>query len=131
MLPEWEIPNMKAKYYTTIEAYKLATKINLYFKMKNYIFFIITITVFFTNSCISQENPPLVSTPDQSKFSTKLIVDGIESPWGMDFISENDFLVTEKKGVLYRVVNGVKNQISGLPKIYVEVKAGFRCCNSS
>ena len=26
MLPEWEIPNMKAKYYTTIEAYKLATK---------------------------------------------------------------------------------------------------------
>ncbi len=26
MLPEWEIPNMKTKYYTTIEAYKLATK---------------------------------------------------------------------------------------------------------
>ena len=24
MLPEWEIPNMKAKYHTTIEAYKLA-----------------------------------------------------------------------------------------------------------
>ena len=93
--------------------------------MKNYIFFITTITVFFTNSCISQENPPLVSTPDQSKFSTKLIVDGIESPWGMDFISENDFLVTEKKGVLYRVVNGVKNQISGLPRIYVRGQGGL------
>ena len=26
MLPEWEIPNMMAKYYTTIEAYKLAIK---------------------------------------------------------------------------------------------------------
>ena len=26
MLPDWEIPNMKAKYYTTIEAYKLAIK---------------------------------------------------------------------------------------------------------
>ena len=25
-LPDWEIPNMKAKYYTTIEAYKLAIK---------------------------------------------------------------------------------------------------------
>jgi predicted dehydrogenase len=25
-LPDWEIPNMKAKYYTTIEAYKLASK---------------------------------------------------------------------------------------------------------
>ena len=26
MLPDWEIPNMKAKYYTTIQAYKLANK---------------------------------------------------------------------------------------------------------
>ena len=25
-LPDWEIPNMKTKYYTTIEAYKLATQ---------------------------------------------------------------------------------------------------------
>ena len=87
--------------------------------MKNYFFLIVSITVLFTNSCISQENPPLVSTPDQSKFSIELIVDGIESPWGMDFISENDFLATEKKGVLYRVVNGVKKEVSGLPKIYV------------
>ena len=93
--------------------------------MKNYFFLIISITVLFTNSCISQENPPLVSTPDQSKFSTKLIVDGIESPWGMDFISENDFLATEKKGILYRVVNGVKKEILGLPKIYVRGQGGL------
>ena len=93
--------------------------------MKYYLFLIISITVLFTNSCISQENPPLVSTPDQSKFSIKLIVDGIESPWGMDFISENDFLATEKKGVLYRVVNGVKKEILGLPKIYVRGQGGL------
>ena len=93
--------------------------------MKNYYFLIISITVLFTNSCISQENPPLVSTPDQSEFSIKLIVDGIESPWGMDFISENDFLATEKKGILYRVVNGVKNEILGLPKIYVRGQGGL------
>ena len=93
--------------------------------MKNYFFLIVSITVLFTNSCISQENPPLVSTPDQSKFSIELIVDGIESPWGMDFISENDFLATEKKGVLYRVVNGVKKEVSGLPKIYVRGQGGL------
>lgn len=93
--------------------------------MKNYFFLILSITVLFTNSCISQENPPLVKTPDQSKFSIELIVDGIESPWGMDFISENDFLATEKKGVLYRVVNGVKNKVSGLPKIYVRGQGGL------
>ena len=93
--------------------------------MKNYFFLVISTSILFTNSCISQENPPLVSTPDQSKFSTELIVDGIESPWGMDFISENDFLATEKKGVLYRVVNGVKKEVSGLPKIYVRGQGGL------
>ena len=93
--------------------------------MKNYFFLVISTSILFTNSCISQENPPLVSTPDQSKFSIELIVDGIESPWGMDFISENDFLATEKKGVLYRVVNGVKKEVSGLPKIYVRGQGGL------
>ena len=43
----------------------------------------------------------------------------------MDFISENDFLATEKKGVLYRVVNGVKKEVSGLPKIYVRGQGGL------
>ena len=93
--------------------------------MKNYFLIIISISILFNNSCISQENPPMVETPDQSKFSIELIVDGIESPWGMDFISENDFLATEKKGVLYRVINGVKNEISGLPKIYVRGQGGL------
>jgi len=47
--------------------------------------------VFYLTSCISQENPPLIETPDQSKFSTLTIVDGIDVPWGMDFISEMNF----------------------------------------
>ena len=63
------------------------------------------IGIFCIISCISQENPPKVETPDQSKFTTESIVDGIDIPWGMDFISENEILVTEKKGILYRVSN--------------------------
>ena len=42
--------------------------------------------LFYVSSCISQENPPEVEIPDQSKFETEIIVDGIEIPWGMDFI---------------------------------------------
>jgi len=55
------------------------------------------IGVFSLTSCISQENPPEVKTPDQTKFTTETVVDGIDIPWGMDFISENEILVTEKK----------------------------------
>ena len=70
--------------------------------------------IFYLTSCISQENPPEIKTPDQSNYSTETIVDGIDVPWGMDFISENELLVTEKKGILYRVVNGKKTEVLGL-----------------
>ena len=81
--------------------------------------------LFYVSSCISQENPPEVEIPDQSKFGTEIIVDGIEIPWGMDFISENELLVTEKKGKLYHVLNGKKTEISGLPEIYLRGQGGL------
>tara|TARA_B100001057_G_scaffold372227_1_gene376394 strand:- start:971 stop:2092 length:1122 start_codon:yes stop_codon:yes gene_type:complete len=83
------------------------------------------IGIFCVISCISQENPPEVKTPDQSKFTTETIVDGLEIPWGMDFISENEILVTEKKGILYRVSNGEKVEVSGLPEIYQRGQGGL------
>ena len=93
--------------------------------MKNYFLIIISISVLFNNSCISQENPPLIETPDQTRYATELIVDGIDIPWGMDFIDETEFLVTDKKGILYHVKNGVKTEVSGLPKVYVRGQGGL------
>ena len=93
--------------------------------MKNYFLIIISISVLFNNSCISQENPPLIETPDQTRYATELIVDGIDIPWGMDFIDETEFLVTDKKGILYYVKNGVKTEVSGLPKVYVRGQGGL------
>lgn len=93
--------------------------------MKNYFLIIISISVLFNNSCISQENPPLIETPDQTRYTTELIVDGIDIPWGMDFINETEFLVTDKKGILYHVKNGVKTEVSGLPKVYVRGQGGL------
>ena len=66
--------------------------------MKKKKFPLLLISIFSLFSCISQENPPEIIIPDQSKFNTVTIVEGIDIPWGMDFISENEFLVTEKKG---------------------------------
>ncbi|MEK9604598.1 MAG: PQQ-dependent sugar dehydrogenase [Flavobacteriaceae bacterium] len=93
--------------------------------MKKKILALLYLAVFYLTSCISQENPPIIETPDQSKFSTSIIVDGIEIPWGMDFITENDLLVTEKKGILYRVKNGEKSEVSGLPEIYQRGQGGL------
>ena len=93
--------------------------------MKSYFFLILINSIFYITSCISQENPPMIETPDQSKYTTELIVDGIDIPWGMDFINEEELLVTDKKGTLYHVLRGVKTEVSGLPKIYVRGQGGL------
>ena len=93
--------------------------------MKSYFFLILTTSIFYVTSCISQENPPIIETPDQSKYATELIIDGIDIPWGMDFINEEELLVTDKKGALYHVLNGTKTEVSGLPKIYVRGQGGL------
>ena len=93
--------------------------------MKKNFFTTLLISIFSLTSCISQENPPEVKTPDQSEFTTETVVEGIDIPWGMDFISENEILVTEKKGILYRVSNGKKTEVSGLPEIYQRGQGGL------
>ena len=93
--------------------------------MKSNLYLTLAVLVISFSSCISQENPPLIETPQQTKYGTETIVDGIEVPWGMTFLSEKELLVTEKKGVLYRVSNGNKTEVGGLPEIYKRGQGGL------
>ena len=93
--------------------------------MKSNLYFTLAVLVISFSSCISQENPPLIETPEQTKYGTETIVDGIEVPWGMTFLSEKELLVTEKKGVLYRVSNGNKTEVGGLPEVYKRGQGGL------
>ena len=93
--------------------------------MKKKKFAPLLISILCLTSCLSQENPTEIHNPDQSKYTTETIVDGIEIPWGMDFINENELLVTEKKGILYRVSNGKKTEVSGLPEVYQRGQGGL------
>lgn len=93
--------------------------------MKSNLYLTLAVLVISFSSCISQENPPLIETPEQTKYGTETIVDGIEVPWGMTFLSEKELLVTEKKGVLYRVSNGNKTEVGGLPEVYKRGQGGL------
>ena len=93
--------------------------------MKSNLYLTFAVLVISFSSCISQENPPLIETPEQTKYGTEIIVDGIEVPWGMTFLSEKELLVTEKKGVLYRVSNGNKTEVGGLPEVYKRGQGGL------
>ena len=75
-------------------------------------------------SC-AQENTPAIETPETSYYTHTVLVDGIDIPWGMDFISADEVLVTELSGTLYRVSNGIKTSVTGLPEIYLRGQGGL------
>lgn len=55
------------------------------------------------------------------------IVDGLESPWAMEFLPNNDILITERPGKLRLIKNGVlvKKAISGTPKVHFAGQGGL------
>ena len=73
----------------------------------------------------AQNNPPFIETPLKNDYTYKTIIDGIDVPWGMAFISKNELLVTEISGLLYRVKSGKKTEVKGLPYIYNRGQGGL------
>jgi len=82
---------------------------------------IITLNV----SCAQQENPPNIEIADDSQYYIEKIVDGIDIPWGMVFINNNEFLVTDRDGLLYHVSMGKKTPVEGLPEIHYNGQGGL------
>ena len=92
----------------------------------NKYFYIIILFFSFSYATFGQkENPPIIFNEDKINYRIDVIIDGIDIPWGMDFISKNEMLVTEKSGILYRVFDGQKKIISGIPKAYPRGQGGL------
>ena len=85
--------------------------------MKNTYFYLILISLCTSFSCAQSENPPFIELGDDSKIFLEKVVDGIDIPWGISFINENEILVTDKKGILYHVKNNTKTPVRGIPKL--------------
>ena len=76
-------------------------------------------------SCDQPKKNIELETPKKINYTYKLVVDSLDIPWGLSFINKNDFLITEKLGFMYRVKNGKKYQIQGLPPVYVRGQGGL------
>ena len=97
----------------------------VYVKNLKNIFLTFVVIATSTFSCDAQENTPKISTPSRIDYSYEIIVDSLDIPWGMSFIDENDLLVTEKNGILYRIKDGIKKKIRGLPPVYLRGQGGL------
>jgi glucose/arabinose dehydrogenase len=45
------------------------------------------------------------------------VVSGLDVPWGLEFLTDGDLLISERSGVLYRFSKGQLFEIEGLPPI--------------
>ena len=73
----------------------------------------------------AQENIPKIEVPKDINYSYEVVVNDIEIPWGISFISKGEFLVTEQSGKLFLIKNGIKNEVKGLPPVYFRDQGGL------
>ena len=83
------------------------------------------ITVFSITSCAeAQENSTLSS--QQADFRIVTIIDDLNHPWALEFLPKNNFLISERRGKLWRVFpDGRKVEISNVPQVYHEGQGGL------
>lgn len=86
------------------------------------LFFALFLTL---SSCNAQEHGPKIETPKEKRYTHEIVADSIAIPWGLSFITPEDFLVTEKSGIMYRVTQGNKTEVNGLPPVYVRGQGGL------
>ncbi len=90
-------------------------------KMKTIVFF------FFLSSFLAcaQRNGPSLSNSTDIDYDVETVVPDLSIPWGMVFLPDGSMLIAEKRGQLIQFKDGVKQEIAGLPDIYVRGQGGF------
>jgi glucose/arabinose dehydrogenase len=53
------------------------------------------------------------------------VLDGLEEPWGLDFLPDGAFLVTERDGRLLLVRDGRREAVGGLPEVFAQGQGGL------
>ncbi|MBT8304404.1 MAG: PQQ-dependent sugar dehydrogenase [Bacteroidia bacterium] len=89
-------------------------------------FIALYITLFSLSSCgQSKENDIEITTSQESKYTTEVIVPDLKIPWGMVFLPDGSMLITEKSGELIHFKEGIKTKIPNPPKVSARGQGGF------
>jgi aldose sugar dehydrogenase len=91
------------------------------FHIKNFI----CLAVIFISSCAQAEDNKTV-TSQQAEFRVVTVAQGLNHPWSLAFLPDGDYLVTERRGTLWRITpQGLKTEIKGTPEVYHEGQGGL------
>ncbi len=69
----------------------------------------------------------LVVQAETNEYKTDVVVTGLDNPWSLAFISNDDWLVTERSGALRRVRNGQLDaeSVGGVPEVLFAGQGGL------
>lgn len=63
---------------------------------------------------------------DGINIQSDIVVDGLQNPWGMDFLPDGDVIVTERVGRLRLVSGGqVSDPVAGVPRVWARGQGGL------
>lgn len=79
--------------------------------------FVISLIISTTGCGTKQQTaPPVVSPSGPPTLEITTLLSGYEIIWGMDFLPDGSLLFGEKRGKLYRFLNGNAVEITGFPR---------------
>ena len=94
--------------------------------MKRHLAFIAAFSTSMGFACAQDRTiGPEIITPETENYTVETIIDGMQIPWGMAFLPDGGMLITEKKGELIHLKDGVRTNITGLPEMTVQGQGGF------
>jgi glucose/arabinose dehydrogenase len=80
----------------------------------------------FMASCAEAEESNKTVHSDNVEFNVVTITDGLNHPWSLTFLPGRDYLVSERRGKLWRISqSGIKKEITGVPTVYHEGQGGL------
>ena len=67
----------------------------------------------------------IADDPKTIDYTTEVVVNELDIPWGFVFLPDGALLITEKSGELIHYNAGVKTKIKGLPEVYLRGQGGL------
>ena len=73
-----------------------------------------------------KQEAPAVTVTDDLTIRANVLVDGLETPWGMDFLNDTTLLITEREGRIWHCEAGRMTEVTGGPTdIHVRGQGGL------